>query len=66
MREIIHFVKHIHGTLNDRVGTKGTSTLTKSETEIQERFCVHGVEHEFMSALITTMAENGIMEHFWI
>ena len=63
MREIIHFIKHVYGTLNDRIGTKGACTLAKSETEIQKRFCVHGIKHEFMTALVTTMAENGIVNH---
>ena len=63
MCEVIHFVNHIHGTLHYRIGTKGACAFAKSETEMQKRLGVHGIKHVFMTALVTTMTENGIVNH---
>ena len=64
--EVVHFIDHAHGTVDERIGTEGTCPFAQAQAEVEQGMGIHEFKQPLVPAFVTTMAEDGIAEHFRI
>ena len=61
--EVIHFVEHADGGLQERISAQGACTFTEAQSYLEQSAGMQGFEHPPVSGLVAFVAEHGIVAY---
>ena len=64
--EVIHFVHHTYGRVDDGESTECTRSFAQSESQLQQGLCLQIVEHGLVSTLIALVGKHHVVFGVWI